>query len=506
MENKSPYVLIGAAVLVFLAGLVGFVVWKLRAGDATSYAYYSILFSGEVQGLTDDSPVFYRGLRVGRVTSISLTSRVEPQRGAVGSTSPEKIEVIVAVNSKIDIRERSYAVFEKPFIAGAAYIEIVGRLEVDEIKPKHSRDQKPYPEIREGASFLQVTSTSAQELLSKAGTTVDRLNELLNPDNIAAVSETLRSLSTVASGIAKQDANIQATLADLPPALVEFRKTFEKFSVAANSFAQIAIELGPQDEASRKALAGKTRERIAQDDRRSAEGDDEHQCYRRTAQQAGDRREGPPEVVLQFGSHGAIDDPSRHTPARRQLQCDRHQARTRPGRVRLQRQAGIHAQMTVCRAATLRRGGRMIAAVMLLAALSGCKILNAVTEPLDLYTVTPKSTFDPSLPDVFWQLTVEEPVAAGNLNTGRIAIAMSPTSSDYYSKTAWTDRLPLMVQTRIVEFVRELPQDRGGVAQLDRLAAQLCAANRSAQFRSAVLLRRGAHRARPHCRQAGPHA
>lgn len=68
----------------------------------------------------------------------------------------------------------------------------------------------------------------------------------------------MRSLSTVASGIAKQDANIQATLADLPPALVEFRKTFEKFSVAANSFAQIAIELGPQDEASRKALAGKT--------------------------------------------------------------------------------------------------------------------------------------------------------------------------------------------------------------------------------------------------------
>lgn len=102
--------------------------------------------------------------------------------------------------------------------------------------------------------------------------------------------------------------------------------------------------------------------------------------------------------------------------------------------------------MTVCRMA-----GRMTASVMLLAALAGCQILNAVTEPLDLYTVTPKSTFDPSLPDVFWQLTVEEPVAAGNLNTGRIAIAMTPTSSDYYSKTAWTDRLPLMVQTRIVD-------------------------------------------------------
>src|SRR5260221_13087198 len=107
--------------------------------------------------------------------------------------------------------------------------------------------------------------------------------------------------------------------------------------------------------------------------------------------------------------------------------------------------------MMVCRTAALRKIGRMVAGSLLLAALAGCQILNAVTEPLDLYTVTPKSTFDPDLPDVFWQLTVEEPVAAGNLNTGRIAIAMSPTSSDYYSKTAWTDRLPLMAQTRIVD-------------------------------------------------------
>jgi cholesterol transport system auxiliary component len=107
--------------------------------------------------------------------------------------------------------------------------------------------------------------------------------------------------------------------------------------------------------------------------------------------------------------------------------------------------------MMVCRTAALRKIGRMVAGSLLLVALAGCQILNAVTEPLDLYTVTPKSTFDPDLPDVFWQLTVEEPAAAGNLNTGRIAIAMSPTSSDYYSKTAWTDRLPLMVQTRIVD-------------------------------------------------------
>src|SRR5262245_16146466 len=87
-------------------------------------------------------------------------------------------------------------------------------------------------------------------------------------------------------------------------------------------------------------------------------------------------------------------------------------------------------------------------AIMLLA---GCTLYEAATEPTDLYTVTPKSTFDPDLPEVFWQLAVEVPAAAANLNTGRIAIAMTPTSTDYYAKSAWTDRAPLMVQTRIVD-------------------------------------------------------
>jgi cholesterol transport system auxiliary component len=88
------------------------------------------------------------------------------------------------------------------------------------------------------------------------------------------------------------------------------------------------------------------------------------------------------------------------------------------------------------------------------ALLAGCQFIKAVdeaTEQQDLYTVTPKSTFDPDLPSVYWQLAVEAPAAAANLNTGRIAIALTPTSTDYYAKAAWTDRAPLMVQTRIVD-------------------------------------------------------
>jgi len=94
---------------------------------------------------------------------------------------------------------------------------------------------------------------------------------------------------------------------------------------------------------------------------------------------------------------------------------------------------------------------RLLACLGVTMLLGACQLIKAAEEPTDLYTVTPKSTFEPDMPDVFWQLSVEVPVAGANLNTGRIVIAMSPTSSDYYTKTAWTDRAPVMVQTRIVD-------------------------------------------------------
>lgn len=257
MENKSPYVLIGAAMIVFIAALVGFVIWKLREGDQTSYAYYVILFSGDVQGLTVDSPVYYRGLRVGRVYGIELSSRRDIQRSTGRERLSEKIEVTVAVESHIDIRVRSYAVFEKPFIAGASYVQIVGRLDVDQVLPKKKLGAKPYPEIREGASFLQATSTSLQEVLTKASTTVEQLNKVLSDDNIAAFSEAMRNISTVTGSFAKQDAAIQKTLAELPETVAEFHKTFDKVNTLTSSLTLLSMELGPQDAETRKALAGK---------------------------------------------------------------------------------------------------------------------------------------------------------------------------------------------------------------------------------------------------------
>jgi len=91
------------------------------------------------------------------------------------------------------------------------------------------------------------------------------------------------------------------------------------------------------------------------------------------------------------------------------------------------------------------------AAIAVLLLVGGCGILPDVKTPTDLYTLSPKNSFDANLPNVYWQLVVEQPVAAAGLNTGRIAVAPTPLSTDYYATSAWTDRAPLMVQTLLIE-------------------------------------------------------
>lgn len=85
------------------------------------------------------------------------------------------------------------------------------------------------------------------------------------------------------------------------------------------------------------------------------------------------------------------------------------------------------------------------------AALGGCEILPKVGEPVDLYTLTPKTSFANGLPKVNWQLIVELPIAAAGLDTARIALQHTPYTLEYYARAAWTDNAPAMVQTLIIE-------------------------------------------------------
>ena len=99
-----------------------------------------------------------------------------------------------------------------------------------------------------------------------------------------------------------------------------------------------------------------------------------------------------------------------------------------------------------------RRLLQLGAGLPLLALLPGCTDLVPGQRPApNFYRLTPKSTFDPDLPSVDWQLVLEAPVANAGLATTRIALAQKPLKIEYYARSSWTDRAPQMVQTLMVE-------------------------------------------------------
>ncbi|MGE0659290.1 MAG: MlaD family protein [Reyranellaceae bacterium] len=255
MENRAHFVIIGAAVVAFVAALVAFVVWKLDSGTQEELAYYRIYFDGEVQGLTPDSPVFYRGIKVGRVTDVRIGTRDITQ--ADGSTRKvEKIVVTVAINFDQPIRENSYALFEKPLIAGQSFIQIVGGPDGDPAKQRKREGQLPYPEIAPGTTFFQAAASSAQDVLAKASQSIDRVNALLSDENIASVNRTLSNIAALTGTFESRNKEIEQMVAELPATMTQLRTTMASIEQLGKSANLLLTELGPQDEAAKKLLAG----------------------------------------------------------------------------------------------------------------------------------------------------------------------------------------------------------------------------------------------------------
>jgi cholesterol transport system auxiliary component len=89
--------------------------------------------------------------------------------------------------------------------------------------------------------------------------------------------------------------------------------------------------------------------------------------------------------------------------------------------------------------------------LILLGVAGGCNVLEIPGPAPDLYTLTPKSTFSNNLPEIKKQLTIEEPLASGGLDSNRIALHPHSTRLKFFANARWSERAPKMLQTLLVE-------------------------------------------------------
>lgn len=97
---------------------------------------------------------------------------------------------------------------------------------------------------------------------------------------------------------------------------------------------------------------------------------------------------------------------------------------------------------------------RLVFPLIALGFLAGCaglSTLSSVTAPTDLFTLSPKSTFDPSLPRLKHQIVVQEPTATAAVSNDRIAVNPSPLQVEYLRGARWVDRAPVIIQALLIE-------------------------------------------------------
>jgi len=95
---------------------------------------------------------------------------------------------------------------------------------------------------------------------------------------------------------------------------------------------------------------------------------------------------------------------------------------------------------------------------------TGCASLLGLSPSPHLYRVTPKSTYPAHLPHLATQILVDVPLAPAGLDSPRIALSRSALSIDYFADSEWTERVPLLIQTALLESF----ENSGAITAIDR--------------------------------------
>ena len=186
METKVNYAAVGAFVLVLSCLLIAGVLW-LATGGAMRQQYdtYLALVGESVAGLNLNAPVKYRGVDVGRVREIALDSG-----------NPQQVRLVFAIERGTPIKEDTEAVLKTQGLTGIAYVELDGGSASS--PPLRAVSPALYPSIRTRPSLAARLENLLTTLMAKLDATSGGINRLLSEPNVAAFSNTLADLSTLA--------------------------------------------------------------------------------------------------------------------------------------------------------------------------------------------------------------------------------------------------------------------------------------------------------------------
>lgn len=207
METRAHHLLIGSFMLVFLAGIVMFVLWLAKSEVDREIARYNIFFTGSVAGLGTGGDVRFNGIKVGSVSQISI----DPNDSS-------RVRVTAEVEADTPIRADSEATLQLQGITGVSFVQISpGSRDAPILPVVGGRDPGKYPTIQSRPSAIDALFEAAPDLVTRAA-------QVLSDENLRNLGEFIANLRDMSATLAERQDAIGAAVDSFSQTSVDIAK------------------------------------------------------------------------------------------------------------------------------------------------------------------------------------------------------------------------------------------------------------------------------------------
>jgi phospholipid/cholesterol/gamma-HCH transport system substrate-binding protein len=194
METRANFALIGAFTIAVIVAAFGFVFWFSGPSQKAQYKTYELVFPGSVSGLSRGAAVLFNGLKVGEVTHL-----------AISDEDPSRVDVLIKIDKKTPVKTNTRARLETRGFTGVAEVSLAGG--TPGAPDLVAQEGQPYPRIEAERSQIQNILEAVQDLSSRAGDVLAKLDKLLDA-NSASLTATVKNAETFTKALADNSGNV----------------------------------------------------------------------------------------------------------------------------------------------------------------------------------------------------------------------------------------------------------------------------------------------------------
>ncbi len=229
MENKAHALAAGIFVVAVAALLVALAAWLSR--DTGERDVYEISTRETVTGLQSQAAVRYRGVDIGKVSSIGFDP---DQQG--------NVLLRLEVDQKAPITSDTFATLSFQGVTGLAFVQLD---DSGQPAPKLVPNDDDPPRIPLKPSLLATLAARGEVILDQVEQVTQRMGQLVGEDNQRRVATVLDNLGGAAADASRLSQRLEATVAKrVDPALADASVALRSVQRSADEVNKTAADFG----------------------------------------------------------------------------------------------------------------------------------------------------------------------------------------------------------------------------------------------------------------------